>query len=116
MGVVNVDKIELKSFIEECRVEINVDSSSMMVIFLIFFMFLDRKGFFGKLVGFKKDFREFRDGGGVFRGRGRGMCFDWGDRSERVNVNDLERGGGRGVRKEKCERKFVELKRYEENL
>lgn len=114
-GAANADKTEPKSPTEERRVEINVDSSSMTVTSSTSPTSPDRKGFFGKPAGPKKDFRESRDGGGAPRGRGRGMRSDRGDRSERVNANDLERGGGRGVRKEKRERKPAEPKRYEEN-
>ena len=113
-GAANADKSEPKSPTEEHRVEINVDSSSMKVTSPATPTSPDRKGFFGKPAGPKKEFRESREGGGPPRGRGRGSRPDRGDRSDRPSANDLDKGGGRGVRKEKRERKPAEPKKYEE--
>lgn len=113
-GAANADKNEPKSPTEERRVEINVDSSSMTVTSPTYPTSSDRKGFFGKPAGPKKDFRESREGGGPPRGRGRGIRPDRGDRNERPNANDQERVAGRGAKKEKRERKPAESKKYEE--
>lgn len=114
VGVANADKSEPKSPTGEHRVEINVDSSSMTVTSPTTPTSPDRKGF-GKPSGPKKEFRESREGGGPPRGRGRGGTRpDRGDRSERPSGNDQDRGGGRGVKKEKRERKPAEPKKYEE--
>ena len=114
-GAANADKTEPKRPTEERRVEINVDSSSMTVTSPTSPTSPDRKGFFGKPGGPKKDFRESREGGGPPRGRGRGIRHDRGERSERSNANDPERGGLRGVKKERRERRPAEPKKYEEN-
>jgi len=114
-GAANADKTEPKRPTEERRVEINVDSSSMTVTSPTSPTSPDRKGFFGKPGGPKKDFRESREGGGPPRGRGRGIRHDRGERSERSNANDPERGGVRGVKKERRERRPAEPKKYEEN-
>ena len=89
---------EPKSPKEEHRVEINVDSTSMTVTSPP--TSPDRKGS-GKPAGQKKEFS------GPPRGRGRG-----GERSS-VNGPTQERGG-RGMKKEKRERKPAEPRKYEE--
>lgn len=83
---------------EEHRVEINVDSASMTVTSPP--TSPDRKGF-GKPAGPRKEFS------GSPRGRGRG-----GERSS-ANGPTQERGG-RGMKKEKRERKPAEPRKYEE--
>ena len=113
-GAANPAKSEPKSPTGEHRVEINVDSSSMTVTSPTTPTSPDRKGFFGRPSGPKKEFRESREGGGPPRGRGRGTRPDRGDRSDRPSANDQDRGGGRGVKKEKRERKPPEPKKYEE--
>ena len=110
---VGADKSEPKSPTEEHRVELNVDSSSLTVTSPTSPPTSpDRKGFFGKPGAPRK---EFRDGGGPPKGRGRGIRPDRGERSERPSANDQDRGGRGPIKKEKREpRKPAEPKKYEE--
>ncbi|XP_022805648.1 eukaryotic translation initiation factor 4B-like [Stylophora pistillata] len=108
--------VEPKSPTGEHRVEINVDSSTMTVTSPTSPTSSDRKGFPSKPPGPRKDFRE---GGGPPKGRGRGTRPERGERSDRTDRGDRASvngpdGGGRGVRKEKRERRPVEPKKYEE--
>ena len=116
---------EPKSPTEEHRVEINVDSSTMTVtsptsptspISPTSPTSSERKGFPSKRSGPRK---EFREGGGPPKGRGRGIRPERGERSERTDRGDRASvngpdGGDRGVKKEKRERRPAEPKKYEE--
>lgn len=115
-GTASADKMEPKSPTEEHRVEINVDSSTMTVTSPTSPTSPDRKGFPSKPSGPRK---EFREGGGPPKGRGRGTRSDRGERTERSDRGERPSAdgpdrGGRGAKKEKRERRPAEPKKYEE--